>query len=107
MWQTVSREQGETSTTLTFVNGIGQVCPPLIIHKGQRVQEYWYKKALVGVTMAATPSQTKLKLTRRPAGVVLGGGPAAGAGVLFHALVLFFATWTFAGIFGGVFSGVF
>ena len=38
--QIVSGEQGETSTILTFVNGIGDVCPPMVIQKGQRVQQY-------------------------------------------------------------------
>ena len=37
-FQQVSGEQGETSTVLTFVNTAGQSVPPLIIHKGQRVQ---------------------------------------------------------------------
>ena len=44
-FQQVSGEQGETSTVLTFVNAAGQSVPPLIIHKGQRVQETWNLKA--------------------------------------------------------------
>ena len=52
--QIVSGEQGETSTILTFVNGVGDVCPPMVIHKGQRVQQYWTKVAPPGVTLAAT-----------------------------------------------------
>ena len=39
--QIVSGEQGETSTILTFVNGVGDVCPPMVIQKGDRVQQYW------------------------------------------------------------------
>ena len=34
-FQQVSREQGETSMVLTFVNAAGQSVPPMIIHKGQ------------------------------------------------------------------------
>ena len=41
--QTVSGEQGETSTILSFVNGVGLVCPPMVIHRGQCVQQYWPK----------------------------------------------------------------
>ena len=37
-YQTVAAEQGETSTILTFVNGVGNVVPPMVIHKGQCVQ---------------------------------------------------------------------
>ena len=40
-FQQVSGEQGETSTVLTFVNAAGQSVPPMIIHKGQRVQDTW------------------------------------------------------------------
>ena len=36
-FQQVSSEQGETSTVLSFVSAGGKVCPPLVIHKGQRV----------------------------------------------------------------------
>ena len=52
--QIMSGEQGETSTILTFVNGIGDVCPPMIIHKGQRVQQYWTEGSKPGVTLATT-----------------------------------------------------
>ena len=44
-FQQVSSEQGETSTILSFVSAGGKVCPPLVIHKGQRVQETWRLKA--------------------------------------------------------------
>ena len=52
--QTVSGEQGETSTILSFVNGVGLVCPPMVIHKGQHVQQYWTNDAPVGWCIAAT-----------------------------------------------------
>ena len=52
--QIVSGEQGETATILTFVNGIGDVCPPMVIQKGQRVQQYWTEGSKPGVTLAAT-----------------------------------------------------
>ena len=38
LYSQVAAEQGDTSTILSFVNAIGRVCPPMIIHKGQRVQ---------------------------------------------------------------------
>ena len=38
-----------------FVNGIGGVCPPMVIHKGQRVQQYWSEGSKPGVTLAVTP----------------------------------------------------
>ena len=52
--QTVSGEQGETSTILSFVKGVGLVCPPMVIHKGQYVQQYWTNDAPVGWCIAAT-----------------------------------------------------
>ena len=52
--QTVSGEQGGTSTILYFVNGVGLVCPPMVIHKGQCVQQYWTNDAPVGWHIAAT-----------------------------------------------------
>ena len=41
-------------TVLTFVNVAGQSVPPLIIHKGQRVQETWNLKAPGNMKIAAT-----------------------------------------------------
>ena len=38
-FQQVSSEQGEMSTILSFVNALGNVVPPMIIHKGQQVQD--------------------------------------------------------------------
>ena len=52
-FQQVSGEQGETSTFLTFVNTAGQSVP-MIIHKGQRVQDTWCLKAPRSMTLAAT-----------------------------------------------------
>ena len=34
-------DRGEISTVLTFANACGQVMPPLIIHKGKKVNETW------------------------------------------------------------------
>ena len=48
-FQQVSGEQGET-----FVNAAGQSVPPMIIHKGQRVQDTWCLKAPGSMTLAAT-----------------------------------------------------
>ena len=53
-FQQVSAEQGETSTMLSFVNAAGQVCPPMVIHKGQWVQETWRMKAPGDMQLAAT-----------------------------------------------------
>ena len=53
-FQQVSGEQGETSTVLTFINAAGQSVPPLIIHKGQRIQETWQLKAPGNMKIAAT-----------------------------------------------------
>ena len=53
-YQQVSAEQGETSTILTFVSGHGMVCPPMVIHKGERVQENWMQKAPGDVRVTAT-----------------------------------------------------
>ena len=53
-YQQVSGEKGETSTILTFVNALGRVCPPMIIHKGIRVRDTWIKHAFVGYRVAAT-----------------------------------------------------
>ena len=50
----VSREQGEMSTVLTFVNAAGQSVPSLIIHKGQHVQDTWQSKAAGNMKLAAT-----------------------------------------------------
>ena len=53
-YQQVSAEQGETSTVLTFISGEGKVVPLMIIHKGERVQENWIRKAPGDVRVAAT-----------------------------------------------------
>ena len=53
-FQQVSSEQGETSTVLSFVSTGGKVCPPLVIHKGQRVQETWRMKAPGDILLSAT-----------------------------------------------------
>ena len=53
-FQQVSGDQGETSTVLTFVNATGQSVPPLIIHKGQCVQDTWWLKAPGNMKLAAT-----------------------------------------------------
>ena len=52
----VGKEQGETSTTLTFANAIGQCIPPMIIHKGGKVPNDWEQGAPVGVMVRASPN---------------------------------------------------
>ena len=53
-FQQVSGEQGETLTVLMFVNAAGQSIPPLIIHRGQHVQDIWRLKAPGNMKLAAT-----------------------------------------------------
>ena len=53
-FQQVSSEQGEMSTILSFVNALGNVVPPMIIHKGQRVQDTWKIKAPGNIRISAT-----------------------------------------------------
>ena len=36
-----SKEQGETSTILSFVNAVGVAFPPIVIHKGRKVLDTW------------------------------------------------------------------
>ena len=53
-FQQVASEQGETTTILSFVNGYGNVVPPMIIHKGARVKDSWKLKAPGDMRVAAT-----------------------------------------------------
>ena len=53
-FQQVSSEQGKTSTVLSFVSTAGKVCPPPVLHKGQRVQETWRLKAPGDIQLSAT-----------------------------------------------------
>ena len=53
-FQQVSSEQGETSTILSIVNAVGNVVPPMVIHKGQRVQDSWKIKAPGNISLSAT-----------------------------------------------------
>ena len=64
-FQQVSGEQGETSTVLTFVNVAGQSVPPLIIYKGQRVQDTWRLKA---------PDSGRPSTSAGPVGGAVAGG---------------------------------
>ena len=54
VYQTVPVDQGETSTVLTFVSGVGSVMPPMVIHKGTHVQTQWTQDTPVGVRIATT-----------------------------------------------------
>ena len=53
-YQTVTAEQGEMSTILTLINGVGNVVPPMVIDKGECVQTQWTQDAPVGVHITAT-----------------------------------------------------
>ena len=50
----VPADPGETSTVLTFVNTVGRVSPPMVIHKGQHVQREWATNMPISVRLAAT-----------------------------------------------------
>ena len=52
--QTVAKDQGETSSILTFVSGVGKVIPAMVIHKGEQVQTQWTQDVPVGVHITAT-----------------------------------------------------
>ena len=54
-FQQVSAEQGETSTILSFISAAGNVVPPMVLHKGVRVQDTWKLKAPGDIKIAATP----------------------------------------------------
>ena len=47
----VGKEQGETSTVLTFANADGSCIPPMVIHKGKKVPQSWNADKPVGVTL--------------------------------------------------------
>ena len=47
----VGKEQGETSTVLTFANADGSCIPPMVIHKGKKVPKSWNADKPVGVTL--------------------------------------------------------
>ena len=54
-YHTVPKEQGETSTILTFANAVGLAVPPLIIHIGGKVSDTWCINCPVGVMVWASP----------------------------------------------------
>ena len=49
------KEQGETTTVLTFANACSQVFPPLVIFKGTKVSDAWQTNAPPNVTVRASP----------------------------------------------------
>ena len=51
----VPTECGEISTVLTFTNAAGNILPPLIIHKGRRVNETWLDGIPKDVIVKASP----------------------------------------------------
>ena len=53
-YRTVPKEQGETSTILTFANAVGLAVPPLIIHKRGKVSDTWCINCPVGVMVWAS-----------------------------------------------------
>ena len=53
-YHTVLKEQGETSTIVTFANAVGLVVPSVIIHKGGKVSDTWRINCLVGVMARAS-----------------------------------------------------
>ena len=51
----VPTECSEISTVLTFTNAAGNILPPLIIHKGRRVNETWLDGMPKDVMVKASP----------------------------------------------------
>ena len=49
------KEQGETTTVLTFANACGQVFPPLAIFKGSKVSDAWHTNAPPDITVQTSP----------------------------------------------------
>ena len=49
------KEQGETTTVLTFANACGQVYPPLVIFKGAKVNDASEVNAPSNITVKASP----------------------------------------------------
>ena len=49
------KEQGETTTVLTFTNTCGQVYPPLVIFKGAKVNDAWVANVPSNITTKASP----------------------------------------------------
>ena len=49
-----SKEQGETTTVLTFANADGEHVPPMVIHKGGKVNAAWLRDAPIGVDVRAS-----------------------------------------------------
>ena len=50
----VGKEQGKTSTVLTFANADGSCIPPMVIHKGKKVPKSWNADKPVGVTLCTS-----------------------------------------------------
>ena len=61
MFQQVSSEEGETSNILSSVNALGNVVPPMIIHKGQPVQDSWKIVTRYHISATTKGYITKLK----------------------------------------------
>ena len=49
----VPADQGETGTVLTFVNAVGRVCPPMVIHK-------WLPKSLTFINKSSSLSSSEV-----------------------------------------------
>ena len=54
LYSTVGADQGETSTALSFINAVGHVCSPLVLHKRQQVQVNWSDGMPHFIKLAAT-----------------------------------------------------
>ena len=49
-----SSEKGETSTAVVFVNAAGFHMKPLVIHKGDHVQDAWKHNMVEGTTLGVS-----------------------------------------------------
>ena len=55
MYTITPKEQGETTTILTFTNTCGQVMPLLVIHKGSKMSDLWLLNKPANVTLCCSP----------------------------------------------------
>ena len=51
------KEQGETTTILTFANACCQIFPPLVIFKGAKMSDAWQTNVTPNVTISASPKE--------------------------------------------------
>ena len=50
-YQTVATDQGETSTILTFICGVGRMIPSMVIYKGSKSKSYGLRMCQLECTL--------------------------------------------------------